>query len=207
MAPALDANPLDAHSRAMRFLFIVPLLWLAVPAQAETGCEDVWFTRNLIMDRAGYCFDSALGQALFDNSDCIGKQVQPDPYYRPVINEILRLEVEHACRIDTNRQWLDMDDINFRRVLTDFPVRDEFEGGCLGWTGPQTPLYDGHHEPFRAIGQVGPGDYVHFAHYAVQGAGEAGWRYVTVHAPVWGPFKSAGWMYWPGEEPCADYAG
>lgn len=191
----------------MPFLLILPLILMAAPLHAESGCEDIWFTRNLIMDRAGYCFGSPLGQAMFDNSDCIGKQVQPDPYFQPVITEILRLEREHGCRVDTSRRWLDIADIAYRRVLTDLPVRDEFESGCLGWTGPVTPLYTGHHEPFRELGQITPGDYVHFAYYSAHGADRAGWTYVTVHQPVWGDLKSAGWLYWQGETPCADFAG
>lgn len=191
----------------MRLLFLFPLLFLAAPAQAADGCEDIWFTRNLIMDRAGYCFGSPLGQAMFDNSDCVGKQVQPDPYFQPVIDEILRLEKTHSCRVDTSRTWLDIDDIAYRKALTDLPVRDEFEGGCLGWTGPLTPLYKGHHEPFEQLGQITPGDYVSYAYYSAHGANQAGWAYVTTHPPGWGTLKSAGWLYWQGEPPCADYAG
>ncbi|MBK0327074.1 DUF4453 domain-containing protein [Rhodobacteraceae bacterium F11138] len=191
----------------MRPLLLLLFLCLASPAVAATGCEDAWFTRNQIMDRAGYCFSTPLGRAMFDNSDCVGTQVRPDPYYQPVIDEILKREAQHNCRVDTGRQWLDLEDVQFRRALSDFPIKDEFEGGCLGWTGAQTPLYAGYREPFRAIGQITQGDYVHFGHNAVHGAGEAGWAYVTIHQPAWGAFKSAGWLYWPGERPCADYAG
>ncbi|MCK5500992.1 MAG: YARHG domain-containing protein, partial [Tritonibacter mobilis] len=56
---------------------IVPLLALAAatPAVAGDYCADLWFTRNAIIDRAGYCFGSTLGQRLFDNGDCIAKSV------------------------------------------------------------------------------------------------------------------------------------
>lgn len=193
-----------AHDGAMIRGFVTAILLLAAaPLRAETGCEDIWFTRNLVMDRAGYCFSTPLGRALFDNSDCIGTHVTPDPAGQALINRIRALEAQHGCRVDTSRRWLDMKDINFRKALTVLPIRDDFESGCLGWTGTTTPLYAGYFEPLHAIGQVTPGDYVSYAYLS----DAPGWSYVTIHAPVWGAFKSAGWLYWPGEPPCADFAG
>lgn len=187
----------------LRVCSLLVTLLLAAPLRAETGCEDIWFTRNLVMDRAGYCFSSPLAQALFDNSDCIGTQVALDPASQALVSRIQALEAQHGCRVDTSRRWLDMDDIHFRKALTVLPIRDEFEGGCLGWTGAVTQLYAGYYAPLQAIGQIAPGDYVSYAHLS----DAPGWAYVTVHAPVWGAFKSAGWLYWQGEPPCADFAG
>lgn len=187
----------------MRIPVALFLILIGSPLAAATGCEDVWFTRNLIMDRAGYCFASPLGQALFDNSDCVGTHVQPASPDQAVVDQILALEAQFGCRVDTNRTWLDLSDINFRRALTNHPVKDEFEWGCLGWTGPVTPLHAGYHAPLRAIGQISPGDYVSFAYLS----DAPGWMYVTTHAPVWGALKSAGWLYWPENQPCAAEAG
>lgn len=186
----------------MRHLVLTLLMSWPGVALASQGCEDVWFTRNLVMDRAGYCFSSPLGRALFDNSDCIGTAVQPDPYGMQIVQQIRALEQQHGCRVDTNRSWLDLPDIHFRKALRTHPIRDEFEGACLGWTGAPTPLYDGYSEPFTQIGQILAGDYVSLAHLPV-----AGWSYVTIHVPRFGGFKSAGWLYTTGELPCADFAG
>ncbi|MFC6687930.1 DUF4453 domain-containing protein [Jhaorihella thermophila] len=183
--------------RAM-FLFA----WLAGSAAAGTGCKELWFTRNLIMDRAGHCFSTPLGQALFDNADCTGVQPRLASPEAALVARIRQIEARHGCRVDTSRRWLDLPDIAFRRVLQDLPIPDELGWGCLGWTGPVTPLYSGHRGPFHAIGQVTAGDYVSFSHLPV-----GDWAYVQVHAPVWGPFKSAGWLYWPGPVPCAAEAG
>ena len=185
----------------MRLLALI-LLFLPGPLMAESGCEDIWFTRNLIMDRAGYCFSSPLGAALFDNSDCTGTQISLDPAAQAQVARIRALEAQHGCQVDTNRTWMDMPDMAFRKALTVLPIRTEGEWGCLGWTGAAAPLYSGYYEPFHAIGQVGPGDYVSFAYENV-----GDWIYVTTYAPVWGAFRSAGWLYWPGEKPCADAAG
>ena len=54
----------------MRFVLTFLLSLCVTPAFALDHCEEWWFTRNLVFDRAGYCFSSPLGQAVFDNSDC-----------------------------------------------------------------------------------------------------------------------------------------
>lgn len=180
------------------------MLLTATPALSAEGCVDVWFTRNLIMDRAGYCFGSPLGQALFDNSDCTGQQVQLDPVSQAMVSRIQALEAQYQCRVNTQMQWIDMDDIAFRRVLRDLPIRQDGQWGCLGWTGVEAPLYDGYSAPLHAIGKVLPGDYVLFEHEGLPGHD---WVYVTVHTPVWDGFKSAGWLYWPDQIPCASEAG
>ncbi len=187
----------------MHRLTLLLLLLFAAPVFAAEGCVDVWFTRNLIMDRAGHCFSTPLGQAVFDNGDCTGGTVILDAPAQALVQRLRGLEAEHGCDIDTSARWLDMDDIAFRRVLRDLPVRMDGQWGCLGWVGTQVPLYDGYTDPLHAIGQILPGDYVLFEHL---GPAE-NWGYVTVSAPGWGVFKSAGWLYWPETMPCAAEAG
>jgi hypothetical protein len=36
------------------------------------SCHDLWYQRNLIYDRAGYCFKTAKGQRYFSNAGCNG---------------------------------------------------------------------------------------------------------------------------------------
>lgn len=205
MPTGLDAGHGGLNIYLMRFMLSALATVLSGPVWAASGCEDVWFTRNLIMDRAGYCFDSPLGRALFDNAGCIGKSVTLDPASQAVVTQIRGIEARFACRVDTNQQWLDLPDINFRRALTSHPIRDEFEWACLGWTGPVTPLHAGYNAPLQVIGQIAPGDYVSSSHLYV-----SGWSYVTTHAPSFRTLHSAGWVYWPesaGRMPCADEAG
>ncbi|MDK3072838.1 DUF4453 domain-containing protein [Sedimentitalea sp. JM2-8] len=190
----------------MRCLSVLAFALLPLAGWSDEQCEDIWFTRNLIMDRAGYCFASPLGQALFDNSDCVGSQVQLDAAAAETVTRIRALEAEYACNVDTRRHGLDMADIAFRRALRDLPLRhmgNASEWACQGWTGPTLPLYDGFSDPLHAIGQILPGDFVSFGH---DGPGQ-GWVYVSVHPPGFSGFKSAGWMYWPDRMPCAAEAG
>lgn len=187
----------------MRWLVFV-LAVLAAPAfgNESAGCQDIWFTRNLVMDRAGYCFGSSLGQALFDNAGCTGSEVAIDAASKRLVDEIRALEAEHGCAVNTSRTTLDIDDIEIRRRLVDLPIFDEFEGGCLGWTGPPTPLYAGHNRGSAVLGRIDPGDYVSLAHVGVDGG-----TYVTTYVPVWGALRSGGWLMYDGKLPCADFAG
>ena len=85
---------------------ILALILLASPAAAADVCDDLWFTRNLIMDRAGYCFGSALGQAVFDNGNCIGKSVSLSTQLQRQVAEIRELEKQIPCKVDTARTRL-----------------------------------------------------------------------------------------------------
>ncbi|MXN66601.1 DUF4453 domain-containing protein [Stappia sp. GBMRC 2046] len=188
----------------MRRLLVL-LFLIATPAAANesVGCQDLWFTRNLVMDRAGYCFSTRLGQAMFDNGGCIGKTVSVDPRSSRLVAEIQALERSHGCKVSRNRTYLDLDDLWIRRQLIDLPIFDEFPGGCLGWIGPVTPLYAGRNPASAVIGRISPGDYVGFTHVPV-----GNWSYVTVSEPGWGPVKGGGWMNGTMQNlPCQDFAG
>lgn len=187
----------------MRILMLL-LSVFAGGAAASEGCDDVWFTRNLIFDRAGYCFGSNLGQAVFDNSDCIGTSVTIAPDQKRIVDEIRALEAQHGCQVDTSRAGLNLIDMAIRRQLRDLPIRDEFESGCLGWLGPVVPLRAGHDGAAAVIGRVEPGDYVSYSHI-----GTTGWSYVTTHTTNWGTLKSGGWMDQSGvsDASCAQWAG
>ena len=66
----------------MRFLTVVFLLLTPVTAVADALCDELWLTRNMVFDRAGYCFGSNLGEAIFDNSDCNSRGVPACAYSR-----------------------------------------------------------------------------------------------------------------------------
>ncbi len=59
---------------AMRHLFYFAFSFVITTqsAFAELSyCDDLWFTRNLILNRAGECIITPQAEALFDNSDCL----------------------------------------------------------------------------------------------------------------------------------------
>lgn len=181
------------------FFLIVAMILCALPASASDGCDDLWFTRNLIMDRAGHCFESTLGRSVFDNSDCSGKNVDPPPYLAGKIRQIKEVEARIGCKVNTNRSLLDLDDISIRRRLVDLPVLEEFPGKCSGWIGATQSLYAGHDLGSEIIGEIGPDNDVLFFHVAVNDA----WTYVVVSPPESETVISGGWYHFNGEEaPC-----
>ena len=46
-----------------RLALAIPAALAAFPALAFDPCEDLWFSRNQLYDRAGYCFSTPLGLA------------------------------------------------------------------------------------------------------------------------------------------------
>lgn len=171
----------------MRILASI-LIALPLPALADDICHDLWFTRNLIMDRAGYCFGSILGKSTFDNGDCTGKSVALGTAATEMVARIQASEKELACKVDTGQPVLDLEDADFRRALTDLPLRSPFESACIGWLGERVPLKAGHRADARTVGEILPGDLVGYAYEPV-----GSWQYVTVTNRAW-RFKSAEWV-------------
>ena len=187
----------------------IPIFLLLAPATAAADeyCDELWFTRNLMFDRAGYCFGSALGQGMFDNSDCIGKNVTLDPVSQRKVNLIREIEAREGCRVDTGQSRISFEDIGLKRGLTDLPVPDNLGSGCLGWRGGPVPLRAGHSAGAPPVGRLESGDYILFDHYD-----EGDWSFVTVYAPTagggWGPTKAMGWISVPmNEDSCDNWAG
>ena len=186
----------------MRTLTILIALF-ASEAAANPACYDLWYTRNALFDRAGYCFGSVLGQSIFNNQGCIGKNVALPAAANADVAEIKRMEAWIGCRINTASTFFDLPDFALRRQLTDLPVLDEFEFGCLGWTGAPTDLRVGAGFHHAAISSVQPGNYVSFSHRPI-----GGWHYVTVHGPNYQGLKGGGWLpAFEPDYPCRDYAG
>ena len=163
-------------------------------AIASRICDELWFTRNWVMDQTGYCFGSALGQAQFDNSDCAGQQITLTPVQRAFVTEIRRRESTLGCSVNTARSALDMPDLALRKRLERQPVRhegDNMEGwGCLGYVGPQVRLHVGPSSTSAQVGRIEAGDWVGIGgHEAIDG-----WMYVLTYGPSWSAFRSAGWM-------------
>lgn len=167
------------------------LAFSASTAMASTGkpCADLWFTRNAVMNGAGYCFGSALGQAIFGTAGCTGGSVSLDAQTSGFVGQVQALEARIGCRVDTSVIRLDLPDLAWRRQVQELPLLDELAWGCLGWRGPRVTLHAGRSDTTTPIGQIEPGDFVSFDH---QPAGE--WSYVTVQVPGWSGLKSAGWM-------------
>ncbi|MDJ0993507.1 MAG: DUF4453 domain-containing protein [Dinoroseobacter sp.] len=178
-----------------------------LPGTALAGyCEDLWFTRNAILDRAGICFGTPLGQAVFDNTGCTGSSVNLAPQFISLVNRINEAEALVPCRIDTSKTQLDLKDLAIRQRLVALPIPEERgQGyGCVGWLGPAVSLLDNHDPQGQAVGRIDPGDTVYHFHLPV-----GDWSYVTTEAPGRVGLKSAGWIQrnWGTQNMCAQQAG
>lgn len=64
---------------------------------AGASCNDLWYERNSIFDRKGYCFKTDRGKRSFDNSDCFTSNPSLTSAERSRVNEIKRLESQMGC--------------------------------------------------------------------------------------------------------------
>lgn len=68
----------------------------------RTSCESLWIERNQILNAAGYCFDTHLGLAVFDNSDCTpGMPALPEAALNQIA-DIELAEVGRLCEVNTD---------------------------------------------------------------------------------------------------------
>ncbi|MBL6428097.1 MAG: DUF4453 domain-containing protein [Maritimibacter sp.] len=159
--------------------FAAPLFAVLTPLPAVAdACDEMWFIRNLHFDRAGYCFGSTLGQNIFDNAGCTGKDVQLSSEAQKSIAFIKEMEGLHGCKVNTAGERIDLYYDYMLRALEDLPVPSEFGSACIGWKGPDVPVLAGHRAGAAQIGTVKRGmdvmwDYEHF--------GPNGWQVVSLY--------------------------
>ncbi|MGI3185994.1 DUF4453 domain-containing protein [Nioella aestuarii] len=190
-----------------RVLITLALLGLAAPALAnEPYCEQPWFIRNLIFDRAGFCFSSPLGEAVFDNSDCTGTDVVLSQRDREAVALILEMEDLLDCTMDTSGQTLStLPELNQLRRFALLPIPVDAASGCIGYLGPQLPLLEApgaHNGP--VLGTLTLESSILFDFLP-----ENGWEFVTVYPNGWeGPPGPSGWVDLGGQMPdCRQVAG
>ena len=165
---------------------ILSLVLVLAPGAVLADCASMWLTRNMAFDRAGYCFGSTLGKALFDNAGCIGKDVTLNAGDRGFVAHTIETEAAFECSIDTSRRSLDLPLVNLWLQLLDFPRRDDGESACLGWRGAPVNLRSAIGGG-RVLGQISRGDDVLFSHMD-----QAGRSFVTVSSN--GRPVSLGWV-------------
>ncbi|WP_293573721.1 DUF4453 domain-containing protein [Phaeobacter sp.] len=157
-------------------------------AKAHDPCEDLWFTRNLIMDRAGLCFASELGQRVFGNQGCLGTSVLVDAKAARLLQALRGREQLLNCQIDTSAQGLRLPDASWRMLMIDLPVASQSASICIGWRADPAPLHSGRDSSSARVGIVRPNDTLRYRHDPV-----GNWHYVTVHDSRW-RLKAAGWL-------------
>ncbi len=140
------------------------LLLTAAPAAADVICDELWFARNMVFHAAGYCFGSALGQAVFGNAGCTGTDISLDPDAAEAVARFRAREAEYNCAVDSSRSTLDIPNLPLRKALTDQPIRTEYESACIGWLRPPMDVLSGWRGDAYTMGQIAVGDTLLFSH-------------------------------------------
>jgi hypothetical protein len=175
-------------------LFFVAASLLA-PTSAVANCADYWFTRNLIFDRAGYCFGSPLGQAIFDNGDCTTKSPVLAAQDKAAVARLRANEADSQCQMNTQARSLPLPDIAFRKQLQTIPIPlpRNSAAGCLTWSGGDAMIHNGASDGFAIVGRITNGANIYF-NYELAG----NWSYVAVES---GGGLFQGWASLPRVDP------
>ncbi|SMH41554.1 DUF4453 domain-containing protein [Maritimibacter sp. HL-12] len=163
----------------LRPALIALALLPAHPALAFDPCDDLWFSRNQLYDRAGYCFSTPLGQAIFDNADCTGTEVTLEPGGTDLVAYVREMEERLECAVDTSATSLDIANIPLRLKLDSVVALSEFASGCLGWTGEAIPLRAGPQDEAEVISVAMPGDDLVWEYEGTNWP--EGWSFLTVY--------------------------
>ncbi|WP_425046279.1 DUF4453 domain-containing protein [Primorskyibacter sp. S87] len=173
------------QTAALSALILLP--FTGEPAVATDACEDLWYTRNLIMHRAGYCFGSKLGQAMFDTSDCSESSIALGRLEQLQVEEIRDTERELGCEKNTNRDWLNIQDRLTRQLLEVLPINQGYGSTCIGWAGEEVPLRSAPDNRSPKLGVIRPGDDVGYEHVSM-----GDWSFVSTYSEGWN-LTGGGW--------------
>lgn len=163
--------------RSLLLMVAICVAPLAASAQNFGFCETAWVTRNMIFDRAGYCFGSALGQSLFDNSNCTTNTASAPPAYLDIISWVRGDEERIGCQINTSQgAWPSIQAVHaYYNQFWTVAVPMDGGFGCLGYRGPAVPVYAGAATTTPVLGELSAGLYYFETHYGVDG-----WSFITV---------------------------
>jgi hypothetical protein len=156
---------------------------------AGIACENMWYARNLIAHRAGYCFGSELGQSMFGNDGCTGKNPTMSEADRERVRQFAALEKSWGCDVDTSATMLKSDVIPFIADLERFAFRDDTESSCGGYKGPRIALHAGPSSDTAIVGYIEPGNSI-LSSYIL----EKGWEMLEVNASMENSqLRAVGW--------------
>ncbi len=189
-------------------LFALPAAALAAtlttapaPAQASS-CEHMWFLRNLIAHRAGHCFVSTLGRAVFGNEGCApGVQVPDADAAR--MQAVLAIERGFGCRVDVARPALGDPVAEWDwHVIDLIPVPSGFQSSCFGYRLSSFDLRAAPHADAPVVGMVLKGDSIAFNY-----EDEGDWMFLLTDAEEgfmgWAPIDAMPY----DEDTCDGWAG
>ncbi len=85
----------------MKKLLVFGIALTAIPSVAQAqSCYDLWYERNVLYDRRGFCFKTQLGRETFDNSDCYTNHPRLTRAEQLRVDAIRRQERRMSCRVN-----------------------------------------------------------------------------------------------------------
>lgn len=138
-------------------------LFFATPTLAQDVvpydlCDELWFMRNQIYANAGYCFSSPLGQVMFGNTTCTGKEVALTSFEQALVDEYRALEQSEGCAVDTS-QTTPLAIYNLEDRRSEPWLGGEYSYSmCIGWMGQPFPLFVDPDLSAARVGEVVAGD-------------------------------------------------
>ena len=190
---------MNSYPRMRVVLSLCAAVFAAAPATADPLCDALWFTRNLIFDRAGYCFSSPLGQANF-SAECSTSSPEISGADKLVVDLARQEEEMWECNVDTSRTTLEAWDTQVLAFIEDLPVPTGYESACLGWRGEMLMLRAARDPAADTTGFIRAGNDILLSFHEV-----AGWTFVSMTRDGQG----LGWLQMPPwtEGACDGYAG
>ena len=175
-------------------------------ASAHDACDDLWFVRNLVFAKQGYCFGSPLGQAVFGTASCTTKSPTLSAQDKAIIAQTRTMEKRWECKVNSNKTRLDVHSLALRWQLRDQPLHDDTESSCITYVGPKTPLYAGHSTSDQIIGYIYPGD--DFGNAYVSFSPDTNWLFISAVSAADGTLRpDIGWTQQNLWENCTHMAG
>ena len=174
-------------------------------AAASPFCDLLWVTRNAVFDRAGHCFASPLGRALFDNADCTAARPALAPAEAAAVARMKALEDRAGCRVYTRRLPTPGQRAIRARLarLADLPEPDEVGCACIGYRGTPVDLHAGASQASAVAGRAQPGQSPVFNYRP-----RDGWHYlIATGGPDGGTYREGWGRIDISEDLCRQQAG
>lgn len=81
-------------------LSVLAVLSITPPPALAASCADLWYARNLVFAKAGYCFKTSLGKRQFREFECWTDNPRLTAQERRKVNRIKAEEKRRGCKVN-----------------------------------------------------------------------------------------------------------
>ncbi|GHA50990.1 hypothetical protein GCM10008927_15320 [Amylibacter ulvae] len=187
-----------------QFYVLISLVFFAAPTWAQSVCDDLWLSRNVIYDAHGYCFGSELGKAIFDNNGCTSVDPTLPPDLQDRIKRIWTQDRSLECAVDQSQTNINVYNQAARlRLLTQPIATEDNVKVCFG-AQPNNPivLHKDKTDTSPVLATIDTGDTLGWLHL-----NEGDWQFITLMSKSTAGKISSGWTDQAGDLRCDEIAG